>query len=926
MKNPKQKKSARSPRRALGNSAALAKASKALRAETTAHRRAEAALREKASRLDAILSAEPECVKITSRDGTVLEMNAAGLAMIEADSFEQVRGENIVSLVTPESRPALIGLNEQVFRGEPGTVEFEITGLKGTRRWLETHAVPLRNERGEVTAMLGITRDMTAHKQARQALAQNVSLLSATIEAISDGVLVVDREGRIVLFNQKFAQMWRLPADLLATREDQRAVTFVLDQLKSPDVFLRKIDELYHRPEAESFDMLEFKDGRVFERFSQPQRIGNQVVGRVWSFRDVTGRFHAELRAAELTEAIRFTQQSVVLADLNHHITYVNQGFVEMYGFSAAEAVGRPVEMLRRSETKPSIEEIAERALVGGWQGELTNYRKDGTLFPVFLSVNAFRGPSGEVAGFVSVAKDITDRREADQRLRHSEELNRRILESVPGGIVHVGTDGSILQANTIAQRLLGLSYDKLRRMVVSDWRDHTLREDGTPFPVEEYPIVKCLRTGEPQPPATIGVRRPDGRVFWMIFSAVPLTDPMTNGLTGAVVTFVDITERRSAEEALRAAEANFRSLVEQSLVGIYVIQGDRFVYVNPRLEEILACSAAELLGRPVLDFIVPEDREMAREKVRRRLSGEIKSAHYNLRMVRPDGQVLHTEVHGTVTVYQGRTAIMGVMVDVTERKLAEEQIQKLNAELERRIAARTRELREINDELEAFSYSVSHDLRSPLRAMQGFAQALLEDYAPKLDATARQYARSISRAAVHMDALIGDLFAYSRLGRTEMVLTPVPLDIAVAEARHQNSEAIRAARVELQTAENLPAVRAHHAVLPQVITNLLGNAIKFVPKGVTPRVRIWTETRDDWIRLWVEDNGIGIPSQYHGRLFHVFERLHTADDYPGTGIGLAIVRRAMDRMGGRFGLESEPGKGSRFWIELPAAEKESTQ
>ncbi|MBI3877424.1 MAG: PAS domain S-box protein [Verrucomicrobia bacterium] len=926
MKKPKPKKSARSPRRAPGNSVALAKANKALRAEIAAHRRAGAAMREKASRLDAILSAEPECVKITSRDGTVLEMNAAGLAMIEADSFGQVRGKNIVSLVTPEFRPVLIGLNERIFRGEPGTVEFEITGLKGTKRWLETHAVPLRNQRGEVTAMLGITRDMSARKQAERELARNASLLGATIEAISDGVLVVDREERIVLFNQKFAQMWRLPADLLATREDERAVAFVLDQLKSPDAFSRKIDELYDRPEAESFDLLEFKDGRVFERFSQPHRVGSEVVGRVWSFRDVTGRFHAEQRAAELTEAIRFTQQSVVLADLNHRITYVNQGFVEMYGFLAAEALGRPVEMLRRRETAPPIEEIAARALAGGWQGELTNYRKDGTPFPVFLSVNAFRGPSGEVAGFVSVAKDITDRREADQRLRHSEELNRRILESVPGGIVHVGTDGAILQANTLAQQLLGLGYDKLRSMFVADWRNETFHEDGSPFPVEEYPIIKCLRTGESQPPATIGVRRPDGQLFWMIFSAVPLTDPMTGKLTGAVVTFVDITEHRRAEEALRGAEANFRSLVEQSLVGIYVVQGDRFVYVNPRLEEIMGCSAAELLGQPVLDFIAPEDRGVASENVRMRLRGEIKSVRYNLRMLRPDGRVLHTEVHGTVTTFQGRAAIMGVLVDVTERKLAEEQIQKLNAELERRIAARTRELREINDELESFSYSVSHDMRSPLRAMQGFAQALLEDYAPKLDATARQYAHSISRAALHMDALIGDLFAYSRIGRAEMVLMPVPLDVAVAEARHQNSDAIRAAGMELDTAENLPAVRANHTVLPQVITNLLGNAIKFVPKGVTPRVRIWTEIHGEWVRLWVEDNGIGIASQYQGRLFQVFERLHTADEYPGTGIGLAIVRRAMERMGGRFGLESEPGKGSRFWIELPAAEKEPAQ
>src|SRR4051812_6108101 len=255
--------------------------------------------------------------------------------------------------------------------------------------------------------------------------------------------------------------------------------------------------------------------------------------------------------------------------------------------------------------------------------------------------------------------------------------------------------------------------------------------------------------------------------------------------------------------------------------------------------------------------------------------------------------------------------------------KLQAKQLQEANEILRTEIATRQKAeeaLKESNDELEAFSYSVSHDLRAPVRAMQGFARVLVEDYGDKLDDAARDYLDRIVAGACRMDALIQDLLVYSRLGHTELSLGPISLKQLVNEIVRQIGPDIGAKHAEISVADDLPEVVANKMALGQAIENLITNGMKFVPDDRQPKVRIEAQTIGKLVRLWIIDNGIGIPEEYHSRIFRVFERLHTADTYPGTGIGLAIVRKGVERMNGHVGLESAPGEGSRFWIELPAA------
>jgi signal transduction histidine kinase len=255
------------------------------------------------------------------------------------------------------------------------------------------------------------------------------------------------------------------------------------------------------------------------------------------------------------------------------------------------------------------------------------------------------------------------------------------------------------------------------------------------------------------------------------------------------------------------------------------------------------------------------------------------------------------------------------------------EQLRQLNAELratQDELEINNRALADANEQLEAFSYSVAHDLRAPLRGMQGFAAALLEDYADQLDADGQEYARRMDAAAAHMDLLIADLLAYSCLSRAAIAVQSVALDAAVASALAQVEQELRQRQAQVHVASELPRVMAHHATLVQVAANLLTNAAKFMAPDTRPEVVVWAEACGPWTRLWVADNGIGIAPEHREHIFGVFERLHGVETYPGTGIGLAIVRKGMERLGGRVGLESTVGRGSRFWIELPTAGKET--
>jgi len=311
--------------------------------------------------------------------------------------------------------------------------------------------------------------------------------------------------------------------------------------------------------------------------------------------------------------------------------------------------------------------------------------------------------------------------------------------------------------------------------------------------------------------------------------------------------------------------------------------------------------------------------------------SGRVKDIEANIRRLRlivlmilgfALGLYIRSRLRAVARLYETaleETKQKSEALQISEASLrqAQDKLRTYAEDLERTVSERTAQLRETVGELESYSYSVSHDLRAPVRAIQGYAVVLLQDCGEQMGAEGKVYLNRIKASCERMDSLIQDVLTYSRINRTEITSEPVDLEHLLKELIQQYPT-LHEMDGHIQIEGPLPRVNAPPALLSQALSNLLTNALKFAPKGTQPQVRVWTETRDTDVRIWVEDKGIGIAPQYQKKIFGVFERIPGETSYEGTGIGLAIVRRAVERMGGTVGVESDLGKGSRFWIDLP--------
>jgi len=322
-----------------------------------------------------------------------------------------------------------------------------------------------------------------------------------------------------------------------------------------------------------------------------------------------------------------------------------------------------------------------------------------------------------------------------------------------------------------------------------------------------------------------------------------------------------------------------------------------------------------ELRARSIIEFVHPEDRTATAEQLNQIKLGSA-AVYFENRYRCRDGSFRW--LGWSAAPFPAEQLVYIFAHDITDRKASENEIKSLNVELERRI----KELTEINRELEAFGYSISHDLRAPLRSIRSFSQFLREHAGAALDAEAEDYLKRVEGAAKYMDLLLLDLLQYSRLNGGDLELSPVDLEAAIRDVLSSIEREVEERKAEVRINGSLGTVTAHSATVRQVFYNLISNGLKFVEDGQTPLVEISAHKSGNNIKVWVADHGIGIAPQHHQKIFGLFQRLHSNESYPGTGIGLALVRKGVERMGGQIGLESEVGKGTRFWFELKSADK----
>jgi PAS domain S-box-containing protein len=383
----------------------------------------------------------------------------------------------------------------------------------------------------------------------------------------------------------------------------------------------------------------------------------------------------------------------------------------------------------------------------------------------------------------------------------------------------------------------------------------------------------------------------------------------------------VDIADRKRAEEAVRENERQFRLLADSISNLAWWANGDGYItWYNRRWYEYTGTTPEEMEGWGWQRVHDPQMLPAVLERWRSSIAtGEPFEMEFPLRAADGNFRWFLTRIMPLKDSAGKVQRWFGTNTDISEAREAREVLTRSKAELERLVEERTAKLQELVGELEHFSYSIIHDMRAPLRAMQGFAELLEETTTVGRESDAREYLSRIKNAAARMDLLITDALDYNRAVRKELVLTPVDPGALLREILASYPE-FQSAKAQIEIAAPLPWVLGNQTGLTQCFSNLLGNAAKFVKAGQMPQIRVWAESANGWVRLCVEDRGIGIPVAMQPRIFDMFSRGH--QDYPGTGIGLALVRKVMERMGGKVTVESEEGKGSRFWLSLKAAEE----
>lgn len=624
----------------------------------------------------------------------------------------------------------------------------------------------------------------------------------------------------------------------------------------------------------------------------------------------------AEQKAAMLAAIVQSSDDAIVGETLEGVITSWNPGAQRLYGYTEQEMVGDSICRLVPPGGEGEIKGILARLSRGERIEHYETHRrcKDGQLLLVSLSLSPIRDAQGQIIGAAAIARDITESKRVQAELWRSSQMLKLVLDHMPAFVFWKDRHGVYLGCNyrfaanaglASAEQIVGLTDLDLpwKSAEAAHYRadDRAVMESGVPK----------LNYEETQTTA-------EGLVTAVRTSKVPLRN-LEGEVIGILGTFEDITERRRAERMLAEAEAKYRCLVEESLVGVYLIQHGRFVYVNGCLAQVFGYAPGEVLGRPVEELVMPEDRALVRDNVRQRESGAVQSMQYAFHGLRKDGRVIDVEVLGTRTTYRDQPAVLGSLLDITERKRSQAELVKLNAELEQRVRERTAALESANQELEAFSYSVSHDLRVPLRSIDGFTQLLLKATAQKLSPPELAQLRSVQAAGQRMGQLIDDMLRLARVTRSEMRRAPVDLSALAGSIAADLQGTAPERKVRFVIAPGLTA-EGDARLLEIALENLLGNAWKFTSKRAEALIEFGRTGQGGEPVYFVRDNGAGFDMQEAQRLFGAFQRLHSGQEFPGTGVGLATAERIIRRHGGRVWAEGQVGGGATFYFTLPPA------
>ncbi|MDF5708525.1 MAG: PAS domain S-box protein [Nostoc sp. S4] len=651
--------------------------------DITETKQAQESLQEIEERLHTLINATPDIICLKDGEGKWLLSNQANLEFLELQDVDY-RGKTDSQLAEFSNfyRDALLNCSEtdeQSWQLESvHRVEEVVPRPDGTVSSLDMIKAPLFHQDGRRKAMLVLGRDISQRKQTQLALENSLSLLNAILESIQDGILIIDGFGNITRYNQKFLEMWSIPSEILTEPDHSQRLAYLANQLKDPDEFLQRVRELYQKPEVVSYDCLEMRDGRIFERYSCPQRVGEQIIGRLWCFRDVTQRQKAQeaLRQSELQYRSVFEaiNDGLFITEIETQtVAEVNPAACQMHGYSYEEFITLHPSAFIHPDSHPVFHEFIETTRSGEeFYGQAVDVCKDGSLIDVEV-----KGTTCIYNGkrhILAIVRDISARKRTQKALRQSEAQYRDLVQTANCIILRWDSNGDIVFLNDYGQRLFGFDLDEITGSNVVGTIVPETETSGRDL--QALMVDICLHPENYLFNENENLCKNGDRV-WIVWANKPILDEQGN-LIEILSVGTDATERKRVQAALQENELKFRSIVENANDLIFVLSPEGiFTYHSPNVTAILGYSLAEIEGHSIVDFTKPEDLVTNAAVLQRAITGE-KLTDIEVQLRHQDDSWRWFNFNTSTIITPSREiAIAGVGRDITERKQAEEALRR---------------------------------------------------------------------------------------------------------------------------------------------------------------------------------------------------------------------------------------------------------
>ncbi|HLZ41427.1 MAG TPA: PAS domain S-box protein [Candidatus Sulfotelmatobacter sp.] len=625
--------------------------------------------------------------------------------------------------------------------------------------------------------------------------------------------------------------------------------------------------------------------------------------------------------ADRLASIVECSNDAIIGKTTEGIVTSWNPAAEAIYGYSAQEVIGRPISKIippdRQKEFDAILDRIRRNQRISHYETE--RVRKDGQIVSVSLSVSPVRDKAGNVVGISTITRDITERKRAEEKLRQASLYARSLIEASLDPLVTISKDGKITDVNQATEAVTGVSRDSL---VGSDFSNYFTQPEKARQGYEQvFAEGRVMDYG-------LAIRHASGQLTEVLYNASVFKNE-AGEIEGVFAAARDITRRKQVEDELRLSRERLALALKAGHSGTF--DWDMQNNINQwstEVEEVYGI-APGAFGGTYEDWealVAPEDLATARKAIEESLKTGEFASEWRIRR-RNDGEIRWITARAKVILDEAGQPqrMLGLNMDVTERKRAEEEVRRLNQELEQRVIQRTAQLEAANKELEAFTYSVSHDLRAPLRHISGFSKLLTEEYASTLAPEAQHHLQRIQAGTRQMGLLVDDLLNLGRIGRHEVRLQVTGLNSVINECLSDLKAECEGRHLEWKIG-TLPFVECDAALMKQVFQNLLSNAVKFTRPRSQAVIEVGQKDQGGTAVVFVRDNGVGFSMKYADKLFGVFQRLHRPEDFEGTGVGLATVQRIIQKHGGRIWAEAELDKGATFYFTLGASEKTELQ